>query len=182
MADWRAAKRDRRLLIANCSAVVALASLCLPDLAGAQTPKAPIKHEVVVDGHHLAVWQRARPGTVAPAPKILLIHGRTWASLPNFDLHVAGEDRSFMDLLGNAGLDVFAIDLRGYGATPRDSSGFLTPDRAVADVGAVLQWMQQEPRKPTKIFVLGLSRGAMIAAMTAQKYPERQSGVILLGF
>ena len=167
------------MLSALCSV---LGAGYLAFLAQPQAPKTPIKHDVVVEGHHVSVWQRMRPATAAPAIKILLIHGRTWASLPNFDLHVPGEDRSFMDLLGNAGLDVFAIDLRGYGATPRDASGFLTPDRAVADVGAVLQWMQQEPRKPTRTFVLGLSRGAMIAAMVAQKFPERQAGVILLGF
>jgi pimeloyl-ACP methyl ester carboxylesterase len=168
------------LLIAGwCTVFVAAA---LIPVAAQALSKTPIRHDVVVDGHHVAVWQRARPATATPATKVLLIHGRTWASLPNFDLHVPGEERSFMDLLGNAGLDVFAIDLRGYGATPRDPSGFLTPDRAVADVGAVLQWMQQEPRKPTRTFVLGLSRGAMIAAMTAQKYPDRQAGVILLGF
>ena len=81
----------------------------------------PIKHDVVVDGHHVAVWQRR--GAAAGATKILLIHGRTWSSLPNFDLRVPGEERSFMDLLGGAGLDVFAVDLRGYGATPRDATG-----------------------------------------------------------
>lgn len=129
----------------------------------------------------MAVWQRT-PAPAATATKILLVHGRTWSSLPNFDLRVAGEQRSFMDLLGNAGLDVFAIDLRGYGATPRDATGFLTPDRAVADVAAVLNWLQQEPRKPGKVFILGLSRGAMVTAMLAQKNSEKLSGVILLGF
>jgi pimeloyl-ACP methyl ester carboxylesterase len=160
-----------------CSVLSALVLSTQPAAA-----KTPIKHDVVVDGHHVAVWQRTRPATAPATTKILLIHGRTWASLPNFDLHVPGEDRSFMDMLGASGLDVYAIDLRGYGATPRDATGFLTPDRAVGDVGAVLQWMQQDPRKPGKIFILGLSRGAMIAAMTAQRYPERLTGVILLGF
>lgn len=148
----------------------------LPQGAG----RLPIKHDVVVDGHHLAVWQRAATGTAAA--KILLVHGRTWSSLPNFDLRVPGEQRSFMETLSSAGLDVFAVDLRGYGATPRDASGFLTPDRAVADVAAVLTWMQQDPRRPGRVYVLGLSRGAMVAAMVAQKHGEKLSGVVLLGF
>jgi len=175
IADWHIA--DWRMM--SIAAVAALLSL----MAAPQAPaKTPIKHDVVVEGHHVAVWQRARPTSATTATKILLIHGRTWSSLPNFDLRVPGEERSFMDMLGAAGLDVFAIDLRGYGATPRDASGFLTPDRAVADVAAVLGWMQQDPRKPTRTYVLGLSRGAMIAAMLAQKYPEKLSGVVLLGF
>jgi pimeloyl-ACP methyl ester carboxylesterase len=141
---------------------------------------APIKHDVVVDGHHLAVWQRK--GAAAGATKILLIHGRTWSSLPNFDLRVAGEERSLMEALGAAGLDVFAVDLRGYGATPRDPSGFLTPDRAVADVAAVVSWMQQQETRKGNTYLLGLSRGAMVAAMVAQKHPERLAGIVLLGF
>jgi pimeloyl-ACP methyl ester carboxylesterase len=151
--------------------------------AGAQPqPRTPTRHDVVVEGHHLAVWQRVRPANAPPVAKILLVHGRTWSSLPNFDLHVPGEERSFMDALGGAGLDVFAVDLRGYGATPRDTTGFLTPDRAVADVAGVVSWMQQDPRRPGKVYVLGLSRGAMIAAMLAQKYPEKLAGIVLLGF
>src|SRR5215213_9762646 len=114
-------------------ASIVLAAL-LASAPQAAARAAPIKHDVVVDGHHLAVWQRR--GAAAGAARILLIHGRTWSSLPNFDLRVPGEERSFMDALGAAGLDVFAVDLRGYGATPRDESGFITPDRAVADVAA----------------------------------------------
>jgi pimeloyl-ACP methyl ester carboxylesterase len=144
-------------------------------------PRTLIKHDVVADdGHHLAVWQRK--GAAPRATKLLLIHGRTWSSLPNFDLKVPGEERSFMEALGTAGLDVFAVDLRGYGATPRDASGFLTPDRAVADVTAVVTWMQQQDARKGGTYLLGLSRGAMIAAMVAQKSPEKLAGVVLLGF
>ena len=141
----------------------------------------PTRHDVVVDGHHVAVWQRAPAGLASG--RILLIHGRTWSSLPNFDLQVPGEQRSFMASLNGVGLDVYAVDLRGYGATPRDASGFLSPDRAVADVAAVLGWMQEDPpNKGRKVYLMGLSRGAMIAAMVAQKYPDKMAGVILLGF
>jgi len=36
---------------------------------------------------------------------------------------------------------VYAHDLRGYGGTPRDSTEWATPDRAVADVAAVLRFL-----------------------------------------
>lgn len=143
--------------------------------------KQPIKNDVVVDGHHFAVWEKRG---AQPRAAILLLHGRTWSSLPNFDLQVAGERRSFMDALVDAGFDVLALDMRGYGATPRDASGWLTPERAVADVAGVLGWMQQRtaagPRLP--VYLFGLSRGAMVAAMTAQRKPETLAGVVLLGF
>jgi len=150
-------------------------------LASQAAVRQPLKHDVVVDGHHFAVWEK-RPAQ--PRAAILLLHGRTWSSLPNFDLQVPGERRSFMDALVAAGLDVYALDMRGYGATPRDGSGWLAPNRAVADVSGVLGWMQQRmaPAQRVPIYLFGLSRGAMVAAMTAQRRPEALSGVILLGF
>jgi alpha-beta hydrolase superfamily lysophospholipase len=170
------------------SAVLLLASplplLASPlPLLASQRPAAgqPVKHDVVVDGHHLAVWEKKGP---QPRAAIVLLHGRTWSSLPNFDLQVQGERRSFMDALAGAGLDVFAVDLRGYGATPRDASGWLTPDRAVADVHAVVAWVRQRGRSAPAlpVYLFGLSRGAMVAAMAAQQRPETLAGVVLLGF
>jgi alpha-beta hydrolase superfamily lysophospholipase len=158
-----------------------------PAAAQPAAAKAPVKierlerHDVVVDGHHFAVWERRG---AQPRAAILLLHGRTWSSLPNFDLQVPGERRSFMDALADAGLDVYALDMRGYGATPRDGTGWLTPNRAVADAAGVLNWMQQRmpPSRRLPIYLFGLSRGAMVAAMTAQQRPETLAGVILLGF
>jgi alpha-beta hydrolase superfamily lysophospholipase len=147
----------------------------------ASAARPPIRHDVVVDGHRVAVWQK-RPAQPARAI-VVLLHGRTWSSLPNFDLQVSGEKRSVMDALTAGGLDVYAVDLRGYGATPRDASGWLTPDRAVADVHAVVAWIQRQraaARRP--LYLFGFSRGAMIAAMAAQQRPETIAGVILFGF
>jgi alpha-beta hydrolase superfamily lysophospholipase len=149
-------------------------------LAQTATARLPTRHDVVVDGHHLAVWQKRGP---QPRATVLLVHGRTWSSLPNFDLQVSGEHRSMMDALADAGLDVYAVDLRGYGATPRDASGWLTPDRAVADVRAVVDWIRASAgnaRRP--VYVLGLSRGSLVAAYFGQQSPEKIAGLILLGF
>ena len=164
------------MLIGLAVALIAASTLAQPAV------RQPIKHDVVVDGHHLAVWQK-KPAQAARAVMVLL-HGRTWSSLPNFDLQVPGEKRSFMDALVDAGLDVYAVDMRGYGATPRDASGWLTPDRAVADVHAVIAWIQQRTPAASRlpIYLFGLSRGAMVAAMAAQQKPETLAGVVLLGF
>jgi len=158
-----------------------LATLVLASQAAVRQPVKLERHDVVVDGHHLAVWEKRG---AQPRAAILLLHGRTWSSLPNFDLQVAGEKRSFMDALVDAGFDVFALDMRGYGATERDGSGWLTPNRAIADAAAVLGWMQDRMPAAQKlpVYLFGLSRGAMIAAMTAQAWPERLAGVVLLGF
>jgi alpha-beta hydrolase superfamily lysophospholipase len=148
-------------------------------LASQAAAAPPIRHDVEVDGHKLAVWQK-RPAQ--PRAAILLVHGRTWSSLPNFDLQVGGE-RSFMDALAATGLDVYAVDLRGYGGTPRDASGWLTPDRAVGDVLGVIEWLRGPAHSAGRpVYVLGLSRGAMVAALAAQRAPEKFAGLVLLGF
>jgi pimeloyl-ACP methyl ester carboxylesterase len=107
---------------------------------------------------------------------VLLIHGRTWSGRPDFDLQVPGEARSFMDALVAEGYAACALDLRGYGATPRDATGFLTPERAAADVAAALRMIGNQP------VLFGWSRGSMVSQLVAQRHPELLSAVVLFGY
>ena len=109
------------------AAVLCAASLA-PALAHSQATPLLERREVRADGHPLSVWSK-RPPTVAKGA-IVLLHGRTWSALPNFDLHAAGQRVSLMDALVARGYAVYALDARGYGGTPRDSTGWLTPERA----------------------------------------------------
>jgi alpha-beta hydrolase superfamily lysophospholipase len=140
---------------------------------------APERFTVQSDGHPIAVWAR-RPAQ--PRGSILLIHGRTWSSRPDFDLQVPGMQRSVMASLSARGFAAYAVDLRGYGETPRDATGWLTPKRATADVLNVLTWIQrQHPTLPLPA-VLGWSRGGAIAMMAAQSQPAKVSAFITFGF
>src|ERR1700687_2789631 len=70
---------------------VAFALAAAPGVA-AQAPA--LEHfTVVVDGPPLALWARRPP---SPVGTILLLHGRTWSALPDFDLQVPGESRSIL--------------------------------------------------------------------------------------
>ena len=133
---------------------------------------------VTADGHPLAVWARV---PAVPRATILLVHGRTWSSRPDFDLQVPGLRRSVMQSLADAGVAAYAVDLRGYGQTPRDATGYSTPSRAAADVAAVLAWLA--PRHPSleKPALLGWSNGALVAQLVAQRWPTRLSSVTLFG-
>jgi pimeloyl-ACP methyl ester carboxylesterase len=133
---------------------------------------------VMAEGHPLALWARqvARPRGV-----ILLIHGRTWSSLPDFDLQVPGEHRSVMQSLNDHGLSAFALDLRGYGKSPRDSTGWITPDRASGDVVAALEWLARE-KKIVKPTLLGWSQGSLVSQLTAQRHPQLISNLVLYGY
>jgi alpha-beta hydrolase superfamily lysophospholipase len=139
----------------------------------------PLRFTVDSDGHPMAVWAR-RPAQ--PIGAVLLVHGRTWSSLPDFDLQVPGLRRSVMASLAARGLAAYAVDLRGYGATPRDGTGWLTPDRAASDVLNVLDWIAaQAPSLPPPALV-GWSRGAAIAMLAAEAAPSKISALVLFGF
>jgi pimeloyl-ACP methyl ester carboxylesterase len=157
----------------NCLWLIVFAA-CAP-AAGAPAPTpAPARVTVTADdGFQLAMWRKA---PAHPRRALLLIHGRTWSGRPDFDLQVPGEHRSFMDALVAEGYAAYALVLRGYGGTPRDASGFLTPERAAADVAAALRAIGDRP------ILFGWSRGSMVAQLTAQHHPELISNLILFGY
>jgi pimeloyl-ACP methyl ester carboxylesterase len=135
------------------------------------------KHTVRIDGHPFALWHKGVPN---PKGQILLLHGRTWSSLPDFDLQVEGENLSLMDGLNELGYDAWALDARGYGATPRDATGWLTPNRAVKDVAGILEWLKEKTASSTHLF--GWSNGSVVAQMLGQNRPELIGSVILYGY
>ena len=165
----------RGLLITAASAVCASGvarALDTPDFVE------PTKLIVKADGHPLTLWCK-RPR--APRGAILLVHGRTWSSRPNFDLHDGRRSYSIMDALRARGHAAYALDLRGYGATPRDATGWLTPTRAAADVLAALKHVaEREPGLPKPVLV-GYSRGAVVSLLSAQTKSADVSALVLYG-
>jgi pimeloyl-ACP methyl ester carboxylesterase len=124
------------------------------------------------DGFQLTMWRKA---PAQPRRAVLLIHGRTWSGRPDFDLQVPGEKRSFMDALVAEGYAAYALDLRGYGATPRDATGFLTPERAAADVTAALRQIGGRP------VLFGWSLGSMVSQLVSQRAPDALGALVLFG-
>ncbi len=151
-----------------------------PAQPAAVTRPAAARHEVVVDGHPIAVWEKRPASDRRLAGAFVLVHGRTWSGIPDFDLQVPGERRSLMDALVDRGYAAYAVDLRGYGGTPRDDTGWLTPDRAAADLVGVLEWVQQRESGPAT--VLGWSMGSLVAQLSAQRRPELFREVVLFGY
>lgn len=161
------------------------------------------------DGHPLAVYtieendindneQQKQQRT-----PVLLLHGRTWSSVPVYHLVGGSKDetsveggaennRSLIQALYNSQhIQPYAMDFRGFGGTPKDESGFVQPLRCVSDVVSVLKWIQErhnnnnyqsnsgdnvDVQQPA---LLGWSHGALIAQITAQRHPEALSKLIL---
>jgi pimeloyl-ACP methyl ester carboxylesterase len=148
-------------------------------IAPAQTTGATRLTVVADDDHPLALWTKSSP---SPRRALLLLHGRTWSALPNFDLQVSGTPRSVMDALVHAGYAVYALDQRGYGDSARDDSGWLTPSRAAGDALAAIELIRARHGTLPAPAVIGYSQGAMTALLAAQRRPRALSALVLYGF
>jgi pimeloyl-ACP methyl ester carboxylesterase len=67
-------------------------------------------------GARVSLFMRERRRTPS-GPVVLFVHGRSAAAVPSFDLGY--RDYSWMVYLADAGFDVFAMDLQGYGSSSR---------------------------------------------------------------
>ncbi len=146
-------------------------------VAASKTVAASEQLTVVVEDHPITVWANEVPNAAAT---MVLLHGRTWSSIPNFDLQVENEDMSFMQILGRSGISSYAVDARGYGSTPRDVTGWLTPDRAAKDVIAVLRELRG--RAGSGLHLFGWSYGSMVAQIVVQREPTLVDSVVLFGY
>ncbi len=163
-----------RLLAATAIVVTTIATIT--HVAAAQ---APTRRVVTADdGHPLTVWEKKGP---SPRRTIVLLHGRTWSAIPDFDLQVPGHPVSLMDALVEHGFDVYALDARGYGGTARDSSGWLTPDRAAKDVITVCKWVAAHSGISGKPALFGWSYGSVTGQLAAQRSPDDISALVLFG-
>lgn len=167
------------IVLAGCAPAPGASGTAPAAASSARAPSAapPAAAERVLvtadDGFQITMWRKA---PAQPRRSVLLVHGRTWSGRPDFDLQVPGEQRSFMDALVAQGYAAYAIDLRGYGATPRDATGFLTPARAAADVAAALRMIGDRP------VLFGWSRGSMVSQLTSQRYPDLVGALVLFGY
>jgi pimeloyl-ACP methyl ester carboxylesterase len=170
------------LLLLWTVALVACGPTPDPGAAGGHATSTAIqvitRHSVDSDGHTMAVWEKS---PTDPKAILLLVHGRTWSTVPNFDLHVLGENLSLMDGLVERGIAAFGVDLRGYGETPRDSSGWTTPNRAADDVANVLRWIRDR-HGSTPVHLFGWSQGSRVAQLVAQRHPGAVNSLVVFGY
>ena len=85
-----------------------------------------------------------------------------------------------MYALAERGIAAYALDLRGYGGSARDESGWLNPDRAAADLAAGLAKVAElEGEAPD---LLGWSMGSLVSLLLLQDKPELARSVVLYGY
>ena len=77
-----------------------------------------ISTERANEGSRVSLFVRERRGALL-GRTVLFVHGRSAAAVPSFDLEY--RDYSWMAYLAEAGFDVFAVDLQGYGSSSKPS-------------------------------------------------------------
>ncbi len=137
-----------------------------------------IKHTVLSEGHPMAVWEKKIDN---PKGLILFVHGRTWSGVPDFDLQVDGEDLSLMDGLTAKGYTTYAVDLRGYGDTPRDATEWATPNVASNDILNVLKWISVQNNN-IKVHLFGWSMGSTLTLLATQKNANDIASLTVFGY
>ena len=217
--------QPRSLMRAMCSALLLLifsstAASIIPPLGGVPPSVAPILpaslladlklHTVPAstDSHPLTVFSlQSTESSLDDSEKvpILLLHGRTWSSLPVYHCSPSSsspsDNRSILHSLSSKNFVPYALDFRSFGLTPSDKSGVVTPIGCRDDVCTVLEWIAARHagagnkssksssssggkrlggsgRRP---ILLGWSQGALVAQMVAQYRPGLLSKLILYG-
>ncbi|MBC7983037.1 MAG: alpha/beta fold hydrolase, partial [Candidatus Obscuribacterales bacterium] len=84
--------------------------------------------------------------------------------------------------LSKLGYATYALDMRGYGSTPRNLNGWNTPNEAAEDVATTLKWINQRHPKLGKPVLFGWSMGSLVAHLTTQMHPELLSDLVLYGY
>lgn len=137
-----------------------------------------IQHTVSSDGHPMAVWEKKAKNSKGV---ILFVHGRTYSGVPDFDLQVEGEDLSLMDGMVAQGYSTYAVDLRGYGNTPRDSTEWLSPDKAAKDILNVLNWISVKNNNK-QVHLFGWSMGSTSSLLATQKNAKDIASLTVFGY
>jgi pimeloyl-ACP methyl ester carboxylesterase len=149
------------------------------------------------DGHPIAVFgiqsrdtpRRPNHNNNVRRP-ILLLHGRTWSSVPVFHLmggtttsaggESGNESRSLMEALLERGMQPYCMDFRGFGGTHHDRTGYVEPNVCVHDVESVLAWIVARHDNTNQApALLGWSQGALIAQLAAQKKSPTNDGPLV---
>jgi pimeloyl-ACP methyl ester carboxylesterase len=134
---------------------------------------------VTADGWRLRLGRRRPRGAPRRTP-VLLVHG---VAMNRQALDFGVESHSLAAVLSRAGLDCFALDLRGHGGSRRPPPGYdrvwTLDDYLALDVPAALDAVAAATGERQVLWV-GHSQGALLGLVAAQKYPDRIAGVVAL--
>lgn len=153
----------------------------MPDHGTASMDVERQSFKVAVPGGELFVWS-VRPARHPGGPTVVFVHGKTFPSVPDFDLQVPGaaQTHSYMEYLARRGVHCWCFDHRGFGASWKPAEGTLFTSRVRGrDLLAVLASVRRVSESPMTIVALSLGCATMAAAL--EQDPDIAERIVLLG-
>ncbi len=139
-------------------------------------------HQVEVEpGVVLFLLEKFVPadGGAPPGQAILCLPG-AGVDHRSFDCPI--DDYSVLDFLAQQGYHAFGVDFRGFGQSTQPADGkTVTADLCLADTLKVMEYIR-ETTGGERISLLGISFGALVASMVAERAPELVDRLVLTGF
>lgn len=158
-----------------------LALITLTSTSASAKPLRFREHQTERGSVNLAIYEKWQGGLEQSWRKngkvILLIHGATWSSRCTFD---PSPGFSLMEELANAGYDVFALDLHGYGKSERKADDWSEASSTLEDVDAAVDYIRAL-RWVDKVHILGYQWGAQVAGLYASSKPAKVGRLALFG-
>lgn len=120
-----------------------------------------------------------------PETTVLFLHGATFPGIATFDLPISGQ--SWMDYLARRGYDVYALDIRGFGAStkppemsqpPEGKPPLVSNESAMRDVSKAVEYILSR-RNLEKLTIVGWSWGATLAGSYAANASNKIHKLVL---
>ena len=153
----------------------------MPDRAGASMDVERESFKVPVAGGELFTCS-VRPANHPGGPSVVFVHGKTFPSVPDFDLQVPGaaQTHSYMEYLARRGVHCWTFDHRGFGASWKPAEGSLFTSRVRArDLLAVIATVRR--LSPSALTLVGLSLGCATIAAALERDADIAERIVLLG-
>jgi alpha-beta hydrolase superfamily lysophospholipase len=108
---------------------------------------------------------------------VLLVHG-SGVGWVYWDIPI--RDYSIMDYLARRGLDVYAVECRGYGESTKPNGLEVTATTMAEDLRSVIHSIRERSRV-NKVSAVGHSSGGTVVLVSASSYPEFLDRMVLIG-
>jgi len=130
----------------------------------------------------LFLWEKKASPKVPHQGTIFFVHGSSMASQPTFDLHVPGRPHSsVMDWFCERGFDCWTMDNEGYGRSSKHRDINCDISNGADDLAVGTAYVMAR-NGGQRLYMYGISSGALKAGLFAERHPERVERIALDAF
>jgi pimeloyl-ACP methyl ester carboxylesterase len=136
------------------------------------------EHSVKTPGGISIYVAEKRPAGYEPSGVVLLLH---WVKTSHVVWDYGSGEYNFMNYLAGRGLAVYAVDLRGYGKSSKPNGTTVRGETCAKDLKTVVEFIKRREGR-SRISLVGLSFGTVVAVSYAGMYPGDVDRLVLLSY